>query len=91
MLVEVSMPLPMRVTRRVQGRQHEVEIVAGQRYQVVPRLKRKQKHRDRFCIAVDVVQRDRLSRGPAARIVVRFEDTGRLGRVDPDDLLPAVL
>ncbi len=66
-----------------------VLIEEGARYQVMPKNEAKLKHRGRFCRVLRVGWRGIDPSGPPDYLVVRFEDNGRQGHVDPLDLIRA--
>jgi hypothetical protein len=81
--------LPVHISTGYGRDRRDVEIVAGNRYQVLPMNARKQKHRGRYCVVVRLGWESFEPSGPADYLVVRFEDTGRLGHVEWSDLIPA--
>jgi hypothetical protein len=74
---------PEVITCGFREKERRVTAVIGAEYEIDPLNPQKKKHRGRRCVVLDFVRDDR---GQAYKVVVRFLDNNRRGRVDIDDL-----
>lgn len=84
-------------TSRYGGHTRSTALALGETYRVEPLSPARQTHRNRRCVLLALFDRNRHVEGPPDHGVidpefdaalVRFEDTGLVGRVDPGDLVP---
>jgi hypothetical protein len=87
---------PMGVARHG-GQTRTTPLALGAPYRVVPLNPNKLTHRNRRCRLLSLFDRNRHPLDPPPEgivdpdfdaALVRFEDTGLVGRVDPADLVP---
>lgn len=73
--------MPITFTSRFgRANTRTIEVKIGARYHVEPQNPLKLKHRDRYCVLLELLD---------DQVDVRFEDNGRRGRVDLSDLVQA--
>lgn len=83
---------------RYGGTTRSTPLALGETYRIAPLAPAKVTHRERCCVLVALFDRNRHPTDPPPpgivdpgfdAALVRFLDTGALGRVDPADLVPA--
>lgn len=83
---------------RYGGSTRTIPLALGATYRIEPLSPAKRTHRDRRCRLISLFDRNRHPTDPPPHgivdpgfdaALVRFEDTGGIGRVDPGDLVPS--